>query len=175
MGKLVVLKFADGSFEQGFPVTLQIGEEGERPSTEITGKLPAAVEMPVYYSHWQSSYRRLSNRYRLSADQMQVTNVSITQDCNNIAHILRSRFNTWLRTEEFRPIREKWLEKLLPTDELRVILQTEDNQLQLLPWHLWDLLERYPKAEFALVVCQPIIDGFGLTWGRGDAETRRIL
>jgi CHASE2 domain-containing sensor protein len=150
MSKLVVLKFADGSFEQGFPVTLQIGEEGERPSTEITGKLPAAVEMPLYYSHWQSSYRRLSNRYRLSADQMQVTNVSITQDCDNIAHILRSRFNTWLLTEEFRPIREKWLEKLLPTDEVRVILQTEDNQLQRLPWHLWDLLERYPKAEFAL-------------------------
>ncbi|KAB8330570.1 CHASE2 domain-containing protein [Scytonema tolypothrichoides VB-61278] len=150
MGKLAVLKFADGSFEQGFPVTLQIGEEGERPSTEITGKLPAAGEMPLYYSHWQSSYLKLGNCYRLSADKMQVTNVSITQDCDNIAHILRSRFNTWLRTEEFRPIREKWLEKLLPTDEIRVILQTEDTQLQRLPWHLWDLLERYPKAEFAL-------------------------
>ncbi|ARV59407.1 sensor protein Chase2 [Nostocales cyanobacterium HT-58-2] len=150
MSKLVVLKFADGSFEQGFSVTLQIGEEGERPSTEITGKLPAAGEMPLYYSHWQASYRSLDKPYRLSADKIQVTNVSITQNCDNIAHILRSHFNSWLRSEEFRPIREKWLEKLLPTDEVRVILQTEDPQLQLLPWHHWDLLERYPKAEFAL-------------------------
>ncbi|KYC41545.1 sensor protein Chase2 [Scytonema hofmannii PCC 7110] len=150
MCKLVVLKFADGSFEQGFSVTLQIGEEGERPSTEIAGRLPAAAEMPLYYNHWQASYRQLGSRYRLSADKVQVTNVSVTQDCQNTAHILRSRFNTWLKSEEFRPVREKWLEKLLPTDELRVILQTEDYQLKRLPWHLWDVLERYPKAEVAI-------------------------
>ncbi|MBW4613870.1 MAG: CHASE2 domain-containing protein [Desmonostoc vinosum HA7617-LM4] len=150
MGKLVVLKFGEGSFEQGFAVTLQIGEEHERPSTEIIGKLPPSAEMPLYYSHWQSSYRQLGNRYRLHADRVQVTNVSMTQDCESTAHILRARFNTWLRAEEFRPLREKWLERLLPTEEVRVILQTENSQLQLLPWHLWDLLERYPKAEIAL-------------------------
>ncbi|MEH2251356.1 CHASE2 domain-containing protein [Nostoc sp.] len=150
MGKLVVLKFGEGSFEQGFAVTLQIGEEHERATTEITGKLPSFPEMPLYYSHWQSSYRQIGNRYRLHADQMQVTNVSMIQDCENTSHILRARFNTWLRAEEFRPLREKWLERLSSTEEVRVILQTENNQLQLLPWHLWDLLERYPKAEIAL-------------------------
>ncbi|MEH2136412.1 CHASE2 domain-containing protein [Nostoc sp.] len=150
MGKLVVLKFGEGSFEQGFAVTLQIGEEHERATTEITGKLPAFPEMPLYYSHWQSSYRQIGNRYRLHADKMQVTNVSMIQDCENTSHILRARFNTWLRAEEFRPLREKWLERLLSTEEVRVILQTENSQLQLLPWHLWDLLERYPKAEIAL-------------------------
>ncbi|MEH2261769.1 CHASE2 domain-containing protein [Nostoc sp.] len=150
MGKLVVLKFGEGSFEQGFAVTLQISEEQERATTEITGKLPSFPEMPLYYSHWQSSYRQIGNRYRLHADKMQVTNVSMIQDCENTSHILRARFNTWLRAEEFRPLREKWLERLLSTEEVRVILQTENSQLQLLPWHLWDLLERYPKAEIAL-------------------------
>ncbi|MEH1845787.1 MAG: CHASE2 domain-containing protein [Nostoc sp.] len=150
MGKLVVLKFGEGSFEQGFAVTLQIGEEQERAATEIIGRLPSFPEMPLYYSHWQSSYRQIGNRYRLHADQMQVTNVSMIQDCENTSHILRARFNTWLRAEEFRPLREKWLERLSSTEEVRVILQTENSQLQLLPWHLWDLLERYPKAEIAL-------------------------
>ncbi|MCF2148278.1 CHASE2 domain-containing protein [Desmonostoc muscorum LEGE 12446] len=150
MGKLVVLKFGEGSFEQGFAVTLQIGEEQERATTEITGKLPPFPEMPLYYSHWQSSYRQIGNRYRLYAEQMQVTNVSMIQDCENTSHILRARFNTWLRAEEFRSVREKWLERLSSTEEVRVILQTENSQLQLLPWHLWDLLERYPKAEIAL-------------------------
>ncbi|MBC6430943.1 CHASE2 domain-containing protein [Nostoc sp. HG1] len=150
MGKLVVLKFGEGSFEQGFPVTLEIGEEHQRAATEISGKLPSFPEMPLYYSHWQSSYRQIGNRYRLHADKMQVTNVSMIQDCENASHILRARFNTWLRAEEFRPLREKWLEKLSSTEEVRVILQTENSQLQLLPWHLWDLLERYPKAEIAL-------------------------
>lgn len=150
MGKLVVLKFGEGSFEQGFPVTLQIGEEHQHATTEITGKLPSFPEMPLYYSHWQSSYRQIGNRYRLHADKMQVTNVSMIQDCENTSHILRVRFNTWLRAEEFRPLREKWLERLSSSEEVRVILQTENRQLQLLPWHLWDLLERYPKAEIAL-------------------------
>ncbi|MEH2257379.1 CHASE2 domain-containing protein [Nostoc sp.] len=150
MGKLVAIKFGEGSFEQGFAVTLQIGEEHERAATEITGRLPSFPEMPLYYSHWQSSYRQIGNRYRLHADQMQVTNVSMVQDCENASHILRARFNTWLRAEEFRPLREKWLERLSSSDEIRVILQTENSQLQLLPWHLWDLLDRYPKAEIAL-------------------------
>ncbi|MBH8554031.1 CHASE2 domain-containing protein [Nostocaceae cyanobacterium CENA357] len=150
MAKLVVLKFGDGCFEVGFTVTLQIGEESDRPSTEITGKLPPSPEMPLYYARWQSNYQKLGNRYRLDADQIQVTNVSMTQDCHNMSHILRARFNTWLRAEEFRPLREKWLERLSPTDEIRVILQSENSQLQKLPWHLWDLLERYPKAEIAL-------------------------
>ena len=56
MGKLVVLKLGDGSFELGFSVTLQIGEDGDRPSTEIIGKLPPNLEIPQYYSYWQSAY-----------------------------------------------------------------------------------------------------------------------
>jgi CHASE2 domain-containing sensor protein len=150
MAKLVVLKFGDGSLDQGFTITLQIGEESDRPATEITGKLPPCPEMTLYYTRWQSSYLQLGNRYRLDADKIQVTNVSITQDCHELAHILRARFNAWLQAEGFRSLREKWLEKLLPTDDIRVILQSENSQLLRLPWHAWDLLERYPKAEIAL-------------------------
>jgi CHASE2 domain-containing sensor protein len=150
MTSLVVLKIGEGSFEHGFAVTLQIGLEGELPSTEIAGKLPPLPEIPLYYSYWQSSYQKLDKGYRLFAPSVQVTNVSMTQDCQNTANILQVRLNTWLRSEEFRPIREKWLERLSITDEIRVILQTENNILQRLPWHLWEILQRYPKAEFAI-------------------------
>jgi CHASE2 domain-containing sensor protein len=148
--KVVVLKIADGSFEQGFSVTLQLWETGDRPSTEITGRLPPAPQMPLYYHHWQTSYRSLGMRARLSAPKVQITNVSHVEDCQNSAQILRARFNTWLAAEEFRSIREKWLEQLQPKDGIRVLLQTSDPDLQRLPWHLWDLLDRYPKAELAL-------------------------
>jgi CHASE2 domain-containing sensor protein len=150
MGKLVVLKFGNGSFEQGFPVTLQIATEGELPSVEIVGRLPEAIKLPIYYNHWQSSYLSLGNAFRLSADKVQLTNVSITKDCQQTARTLRSHFNAWLRSDSFLPLREKWLERLGITDEVRVILQTENNLLQRLPWHSWDLLERYKKAEIAL-------------------------
>jgi CHASE2 domain-containing sensor protein len=150
MGKLVVLKFSDGCWNQGFAVTLQISTEGELPSAEIAGRLPQAKELLQKYKDWQSSYLKMGSRYRLSAEQVQVTNVSIVQDCDQTAHVLRSHLNNWLLACEFRSVREKWLEQLSPQEEIRVILQTDDRDLQRLPWHLWDVLQRYPRAEIAL-------------------------
>ncbi len=150
MGKLVVFKLGDGNFEQGFPVTLQIGEDGDRPSIELTGKLPPAPAIPQHYSCWQSAYRRLGLRSRLEANAVQVTNVCIIQDCCHAVEVLCKSLNTWLQSESFRWIREKLLEKLMPYDEIRVILQAEDIRVQQLPWHLCDLFERYPHAEIAL-------------------------
>ncbi|NJO42926.1 MAG: CHAT domain-containing protein, partial [Cyanobacteria bacterium RU_5_0] len=96
-------------------------------------------------------YRRLGGlRSRLEAPSMQVTNVSVVKDCNYAAQALGARLNTWLRAESFRPIREKWLEQLLPTDTIRVILQSEDPLIQRLPWHLWDVIDRYTRSEISL-------------------------
>jgi CHASE2 domain-containing sensor protein len=153
MNKLAILKVGEGSFQQGFPVTFQIGEEGARATIEVSGWLPAAPEMPLYYTHWQESYRRLGLRSRLTATPTQVKNISLSsllEECRNASHTLRARFNTWLKSEEFSTIREKWLEQLHPRDTVRVILQTGNSDLRRLPWHLLDLLERYPKAEIAL-------------------------
>ena len=152
MGKLVVLKLGEGSFDQGFPVTLEIGDENARPSIEITGKLPPDPEIPRYYRRWQSIYCSLELPARPIA-VTRLTAVPTLQDCYQEAEQLKVRFNTWLQSESFRPIREKWLEKLMPSEQVRVLLQTKDLQLQKLPWHLWDLLERYPNAEMAL--CAP--------------------
>ena len=154
MGKLVLLKLGEGSFEQGFPVTLQIGNDGSRPSLEITGKLPKALEIPRYYSRWATAYRRLGAGYRLEAKAAQVTNVSKIENCRNAAALLCDATNAWLHSESFRSIRDKFLEQLIPSDEVRVIVQTDDIQLRRLPWHLWDLCARYPKAEIALCALQ---------------------
>jgi len=150
MGKLIVLKIIDGSFEQGFSVMLQIGEEGAPATLEVMGKLPALPEMPLYYSRWRETYWRLDARYRITAKTNQKANVSLIADCQHTAQILKARLNGWLLTEEFRTIRERWLERVAPDEELRVIVQTENSQLRQLPWNLLDFLERYPKAEIAL-------------------------
>ncbi|NER31472.1 MAG: CHAT domain-containing protein, partial [Symploca sp. SIO1C4] len=152
MGKLVVLKIVDGSSEQGFTVTLQIGEEGRNPSSQITGTLPAAPEISQYYSGWSNAYRSLGSRYRLEAKAALVTNVSKVEICCQAAQALKERLNVWLKSESFRPIREKLLEQLIPSDEIRLIIQTENIWLRRLPWHLWDICDRYPKAEISLSV-----------------------
>ncbi|MGQ4648721.1 CHASE2 domain-containing protein [Lyngbya aestuarii] len=150
VGKLVVLKLGDGSFEQGFPATLQIGDEKHHPSLEITGKLPPAPDIPQHYSKWANAYRGLGMRYRLEAKAGFVTNVSKVENCSTGAQALSVRLNAWLRTESFYPLREKLLEQLMPSDEVRIIIQTENILLRRLPWHLWDICDRYPKAEIAL-------------------------
>ncbi len=150
MTKLVVLKFGKGSFEAGFPVTLQIGEEDSRPETEVIGELPPETELPLNFNCWQAIYRHLDFSSRPKGLPKLQKAISTEQECLQAAQKLRDRLNQWLQSETFRSIREKWLEKLQKYDQIRVILQTEDYQLQKLPWHLWELIERYPNAEIAL-------------------------
>jgi CHASE2 domain-containing sensor protein len=148
--KLVVLKFGKGSFETGFPVTLQIGEENSRPESEVIGELPPERELPLNFNCWQAIYRSLNFAARPKGLPKQKLLISNDQECLEAAEQLRDRFNYWLQSESFRPIRDKWLEKLQTSDIIRVILQTQDYQLQKLSWHLWELIERYPNAEIAL-------------------------
>ncbi|OKH45977.1 sensor protein Chase2 [Calothrix sp. HK-06] len=150
MEKLVILKLGSGSFEQGFPVTLQIGEEAARPMLEITGDLPPGLEVVQDYQQWQTIYYSMDLRGRPIGVRKPTRKVATVAECQKAADQLRVRFNQWLQAESFRPIREKWLEKLQPDHRIRVIIQTKDYQVQKLPWHVWDLVERYSQAEIAL-------------------------
>ena len=150
MGKLVILKLGEGDFEQGFYVTLQIGNENARPTVEITGKLPPNPAISHNYDRWQSIYRNLQLPSRPIGLPKQVTKPTTIEECQQVTEEFKVSFNTWLIADSFRPIREKCLEKLTPADDIRILIQTKDLRLQKLPWHLWELLERYPKAEIAL-------------------------
>ena len=154
MRKLVVLKL-DGDLERGVRVTLEIGEEDSRPSTEITAQLSSNPDLVTAIDQWQTTYRNLGQSSRLEAKKI-VYGGSITQwreDCHKSVVDLRSRLNNWLLSASFRPIREKWLQQLSPSDEVRVLIRTSSVLLRKLPWHLWDLVEDYPKAEVAY--CAP--------------------
>lgn len=160
MDKLVVLRVGEGNFAQGFPVTLQIGRERDRPSTEIRGSLPQASGIPSQYQVWRDAYLSLGLATRLEAPTQQTTNIAwneLREACEQAAQALQHQLNQWLLTEPFRPVRDKWLEQLSPTDDIRIILQTDDGQLQRLPWHQWELLARYAKSE--MVLGAPIYEG----------------
>lgn len=153
----MILKLGEGSFDRGFTVTVQIGEEGDRPSTELNGKLPAAPKIPDRYHQWQSAYRDLGLRLRLDKPKKQTMQVSRGGLCTDAAKLLRDSLNEWLNSEEFRPVKEGILKKLQSSEIIRLIIQTEDIQNRRLPWHLWEILvEDYTKAEVALSA--PIYD-----------------
>lgn len=150
-GKRVALIIGDGDFDRGFSVTLQIGEDGALPSTGISGRLAPNLQIRQEYQRWQSSYARLGTHFRaVKRKETQVKNVSIGDECRTAALMLEQCLNNWLNSEQFRQIRETLSEELMRNDEVRVIVQAEDNLLRRLPWHLWDWFERYRKAEVAL-------------------------
>ncbi len=148
MGKLVVFKIGEGNFEQGFPVMLQIGEEGQQSVTEIAGRLPPAPEIPHLYQRWQTAYYSLGGM-RIEVPP-QITNVSHVDECEYAACALQARLHEWLNQTPIRDLREQVQEEVRQDQPARVILQTQDMLLAKLPWHLWNLFERRPKAEMAL-------------------------
>ena len=147
---IVSLKIREGSFSRGFPVTLIIAQEGLPPELEINSHLPPAPDIPQKYNLWEASYLGLSLSNRLESNKAFIANYSYAENCERAASELLTSLNDWLDADAFRPIREKFLAKLNPVDEIRILIQTENIQLQCLPWHLVNWFEPYTKVEIAI-------------------------
>lgn len=155
MGKLVVLHLLDGSFEQGFPVILEIGEDGTYSQTRILGNLPAAPHLPESLRQWQQAFHEKVNpaSSRQSENQPRIkSRKAINFSCHDSSKQLSAQFNHWLNSGgKWQKIRDKLQQELHKDEEIRVIIQTEDIHLRQLPWQAWDLFaESYKKSEIAL-------------------------
>lgn len=156
-GKRVVLSLGNETAE-GIPVSLQIGDEGRLPEVAATGWLPVATSLVTAYEKWQRTYQQAFTNgaksvYRISAPDVQITNVSYKEGltiCHQSEKVLTKRINQWLNSEPFRPVRETLLAYCHPSENIRLLLQTDDLQIQRLPLHQWDWFERYPRAELVL-------------------------
>ncbi len=158
MSRLVVLSLGQGNLNDGFAsVTVQIGEADNPYRMKLTASLPASPKIPDIYRNWQLLYFALSQRLRCNQekdDQFEIEEGYITNisqvDLINLCQILSQRINEWLNSTEFRKIDQKLRTHLKPSEEIRFVIETNDNLLQRLPWHLWDFFEDYPLAEVAL-------------------------
>ncbi len=151
MTKVVELKL-DGNLERGLKVNLAISREGETKEVEISGNLPPAPQLQETYHLWQSNYTSLSSTSRISAKKITYDG-SIQKhqaECHLLAGQLKQELNDWLNSSQFQPLWRKWLEKVETRETVRILIRTANQQLRRLPWHLWELLEKYPYAEIAL-------------------------
>ncbi|WP_180274543.1 pentapeptide repeat-containing protein, partial [Tychonema bourrellyi] len=151
---LVILTLGTGDFNQGFPsVNAQIWTEGERlPIQPNPGELLPAPEIVEFYHLWQSEYNRFIDPLkssRMDKIQIYVTNVSKV-DIDKLAEELEEKLNKWLNAEQFLAIDRILRERFNRSDEIQVIIQSENIDVRRLPWHLWDFLKPYRKAEIAL-------------------------
>ncbi|MCL1468152.1 CHAT domain-containing protein [Argonema galeatum] len=155
MAKLVVLELGKGDFNQEVEVILEIGEEESRQSIRVKGALPPAPEIPQRYQLWQSAYRSLDVRHRIKVKSAQTTNISIkdiVKDCSNSAESFKDSLSGWYKSDKFSSIREKLFQEIDKSAEVRLIIQTQNNQLRRLPWHIFfeRFLDVYRHAEVAL-------------------------
>jgi hypothetical protein len=151
MNKLAIIKIEQGDWENGFPVSLHIGEDGSFLNVPASGDLPGKLELLGEYKKWRSLYYSLPNSLRLDKPAEQVTNSSdAIANCRKSADDLKACFNSWLDSQEFNTIFKKLQRELNTEDNIRVVIQTDDLELRRLPWHSWDLFDSYKSAEIAL-------------------------
>ena len=152
MNKLVVLSLGNGNLHNGFPtVTAQVWEN-EQP-IKFTGCLPASPQIAELYKYWQllysAVYQRLDLNPRIEIEAGDVTNVSAVE-FSHVCQRLSNELNIWLKSESFRHIEQQLRTCLHSDEEIRFVIETSDNLLKRLPWHLWQFFEDYPNAEVAL-------------------------
>lgn len=164
MSRLVVLSLGQGNLHQGLPaVTAQLGEPDNSYRMKFTASLPAAPEISELYRNWQSLYRAFYQRHNLrlgsegleenyddfEIEEAYVTNVSEV-DLTHLCQQFTNSINAWLHSTEFRKIDQQLRTQLKPSEEIRFIIETNDDLLRRIPWHLWNFFEDYPLAEVAL-------------------------
>jgi len=144
MSKIATIALVEGSFDRGFLVVLEIADEGKKPSCKISGKLPPAPSIAIDYKKWQSAYRLLLDWSINSNKRAQLSEVL------ELSNRLSTGINDWLNSDPFRPIREKLQENLAANEELRVVIRSDNDIIQRLPWNCWDLCDRHPQVEIAV-------------------------
>ena len=160
MEQSVVIKLK-GELHRGFWLTLEIEESGKFNYAQLTGNLPPAIDLIEEYQKWQSIYRKLEYSLRL---QNKLEN-SLTEqgapierfkkdyvdkkrkECQQAEVELKNHFNKWLKSRGFAEITNKLKQELKRDCQVTILIKGESKTIELLPWHLWDLLEEYSNAE----------------------------
>ncbi|HEY9658285.1 MAG TPA: CHAT domain-containing protein, partial [Allocoleopsis sp.] len=160
MSKLIIISLGSGDLYSGFPrITAQLWTPGHALPEQFVGSLPPAPFLIDLYRKWQTLYHALCNRQPirslvpldddLDIDAGGITNVS-QANFEDICQQLQLSLNHWLRSSEFLNIERKLRSLLVPTEDIRLILETNDLWLWRLPWQQWDWLQDYPRADIAL-------------------------
>lgn len=163
MSKQVVLHIGDGDFENGFPVKLQIRENGRLCVPQVSGKLLPAPEIDKLLNDWLEQHISWGKSCRwwrgITVPNQINTNYSSgdskqgdrEDNTSKIAPQFEQALNNWLDHSSIQDIREELLHTVDRNDSVSFIVETENPELQKIPWELWRLLrKRYHYAEVAL-------------------------
>jgi WD40 repeat protein len=167
----VIINLGYGNLYEGFPlVTAGLWELNNPRPQQFIGSLPPAPNLVELYRNWRLIYQGLCDRIayaprgytptssfrrnladdddELEIEQADVTNVS-TVDFYDLCQRLQLDINNWLSSPEIINLSRQLRAVLNPTDEIRIIIETQDIIIQKLPWHCCSFFEDYPRSEIS--------------------------
>ena len=157
-----ILSLGQGDLDKGFvSVTIQLCTFQGQTLMKSKGSLPPRPSLAVLHSNWQSLYRGYYQNigFRLDLDiidghkTVRYSEAEFHQACEQ----LPQQLNDWLNSDSFSNIDRQLRRHLHDSAQIQLIVETEDKQVLQLPWHLWNFLQDYPKAEVAY--CLPEFEG----------------
>lgn len=163
MNRLVVVRLSGQTSNGGYQTITEIGNERAASDIEIRGCLPALnQELLKEFEEWRDAFLRLDLNTRLKVKKISVEENdyryypnSLKEDQKNnylVAHVeklaksLSFKFHKWLDSEGFRETLQKLKTKNSLSDNIQIIVCTNDTRIFSLPWNSWDFLELFKNA-----------------------------
>ncbi|WOD37279.1 NfeD family protein [Nodosilinea sp. E11] len=167
MNKRVVLRLNYQLIENRYLAVAEIGNEGESPSVEIQGWLPAlSNHFLKMLEDWRIAFSNLDLKKRLKVKKVSVgkvpsyqyiqpyvnissQKVSWNETCEDLASKLSSEMNAWLNSQGFCRIKEKIQQELKFNENLQIIIRADDASICRLPWNCWEFLAKNSNSEIS--------------------------
>lgn len=151
---LVLLSLGAGDLRSGFAsVRVEVRKPFDSFEEKLTASLPPAPELSELYRTWKQEYLNLMS-LSVAKPRIQVLPTGITHGSDHnfkeSCEEIDLKLNQWLNTSSFAAVEKRLRTTLSKEDEILVLVDTEDETLQRLPWHLWDFWQDYPHAEIGL-------------------------
>ena len=162
MTKRVIFRIEQGNFNQGFPVSLEIRDHQRNLiAGEAFGSLVPNSEILTGYQKWQQAYYAWGRdencrwwRRQINVPPSMNQNYSSSEDSvnrvKNAASEFKTAFDNWLNDSSLKDIERTLWQNIQKDEPVTFIVQTDNVELQKLPWDLWYLIEGYDRSQVAL-------------------------
>lgn len=162
MSKQAIFRIDQGNFEQGFRVSLEIRDHQRNlVAGEVFGTLVPNSEIVTKYQKWQQAYYVWGQdencrwwRRTIDVPSSINQNYSSSEDSvnrvKNTADEFKTAFNNWLNQSLIKDIEKRLWRNVKEDETVTFIVQTDNVELQKLPWDICDLVEGYKYFQVAL-------------------------
>jgi hypothetical protein len=153
MGKLVVFRFLDCKLDKPSQFTVEIGEEGKPAEVQWTDILPPCSDIYQDYCDLRETLEGLEAYRSLNSSRalVRTPQPNLQFSDKELAARVSQGINNLL---ERCKISLKIREQLQLGEEIRVVIETDNFDLQKLPWHCWNFFGSYQQAEITLSLAE---------------------